>query len=196
MFLVKWRHYASARLLELARQPDAAMREYEAALRVDPGFRKAANALAWRHAQAGRDAEAIRYFEHVARLAPRDYEAHFNLGYLYARRNEHRKAVESFRASTGLNVKFDRSWYGMGLSRAALGEHGEAVAALQQAANLQPMASPVWYQLGMACHHAHEPEQLRVAIKHLNRFDPRTARRLILDTGTADLAHLVQDLEV
>jgi hypothetical protein len=37
---------------------------------------------------------------------------------------------------------------------------------------------------------------LRAAIRHLHRFDPRSARRLILDTGTADLAYLVKDLEV
>ena len=31
---------------------------------------------------------------------------------------------------------------------------------------------------------------------HLNRFDPRMARRLILETGTTDLAYLVKDLVV
>ena len=196
MFLLKWRHYTCARLLELARQPDAATREYEAALHLDPGFRKAANALAYRHAQAGRDAEAIRYFEQVVRLAPRDSEAHFNLGFVYARSGAPRKAIESFREATRLDAVLDRAWYGMGMAHATLGEHREAMSALERAADLQPMASPVWYQFGMACHHAHEPERLRVAIKHLNRFDPKTARRLILDTGTADLAYLVKDLDV
>jgi Flp pilus assembly protein TadD len=84
----------------------------------------------------------------------------------------------------------------MGMAHATLGEHREAMSALERAADLQPMAAPVWYQFGMACHHAHEPERLRVAIKHLHRFDPKTARRLILDTGSADLAYLVKDLDV
>ena len=196
MLFVKWRHYACARLLELARQPDAAIREYEAALRADPGFRKAASALAYRHAQAGRDTEALRYLEQVVRLSPRDPDVQFNLGFVYARTGQHRKAIESFRIVTESSPRFDRAWYGMGLSQAALGEHRAAMSALERAAELQPMAGPVWYQFAMACHHAHEPERLRVAIKHLNRFDPKTARRLILETGTTDLAHLVADLEV
>jgi tetratricopeptide (TPR) repeat protein len=196
MFFQKWSHYIRARLLEIVRRPDGALREYEAALRIAPDFRKAANALAWRYAQAGRDAQAIACFQRVLELRPKDFETHFNLGFLYARTGEHRKAIESFHASTALNDRFDRAWYGMGLAQAALGEHDKAVAALERAAELQPMASPVWYQLGMACHHAREPGRLRAVIRHLNRFDPRTARRLILDTGTSDLAYLVKDLEL
>jgi hypothetical protein len=48
----------------------------------------------------------------------------------------------------------------------------------------------------MACHHAHEPQRLRGIIEHVNRFDPRMARRLIQETGSSDLAYLVKDLLV
>ena len=68
--------------------------------------------------------------------------------------------------------------------------------AFNKAALLQPMSGPVWYQLGMACHHALDPERLREVIHHLNRFDPLMTKRLILETGTADLAHLVKDVVV
>ena len=40
------------------------------------------------------------------------------------------------------------------------------------------------------------PDRLHQVIHHVNRFDPRMARRLILDTGTTDLAYLVKDLVV
>jgi hypothetical protein len=33
-------------------------------------------------------------------------------------------------------------------------------------------------------------------VRHLLRFDPRMTRRLILDAGRSDLAHLVKDLVV
>lgn len=192
----KWRHYLRARWFGILRKHDNATREYQLALRFDPGFRKAANALAYHCAQSGRDAEAIRYFQDVLRMESRDADTHFNLGFVLARNGQHRGAIESFRAAVGLNAVHDRAWYGMGLAHAILGEHREAMNSFDEAARLQPMGAPVWYQLGMACHHAHEPERVRKVIRHLNRFDPRMARRLILETGSTDLAYLVKDLVV
>jgi len=58
------------------------------------------------------------------------------------------------------------------------------------------MSAPVWYQLGMASYHARDPDRLHQVIHHVNRFDPRMARRLILETGSTDLAYLVKDLAV
>jgi hypothetical protein len=68
--------------------------------------------------------------------------------------------------------------------------------AFERAARLQPMSAPVWYQLGMATYLAREPDRLHQVIHHLNRFDPRMARRLILETESTDLAYLVKDLVV
>lgn len=192
----KWRHYIRARALELVRQHDLAMAGYRDALASDPSFRRAANALAYRSALAGRDREAIECFERVVKLDPRDATAHFNLAFVYGKAGDQRKAVERFRSAVELNPKLDRAWYGLGLAHATLGEHREAMEALEHAARLQPMAAPIWYQYGMACHHAHEPDGVRRVIHHLNRFDPATTRRLILDAERADLAHLVKDLEV
>ena len=109
---------------------------------------------------------------------------------------EPRKAIESFRAAVALRSGFDMAWYGMGLAYAILGEHREAMEAFDRAARLQPMSAPVWYQLGMACHHAHEPDRVHAIIHHVNRFDPRMARRLILETESTDLTYLVKDLVV
>jgi hypothetical protein len=68
--------------------------------------------------------------------------------------------------------------------------------AFEKAARLQPMSAPAWYQLGMACYHMREADRLHQVIHHVNRFDPRMARRLILETQSTDLAYLVKDLVV
>ena len=53
-----------------------------------------------------------------------------------------------------------------------------------------------WYALGMAHHATRNPERLKRVIVHLVRFDPRMARRLIVESGSSDLAYLVKDLMV
>jgi tetratricopeptide (TPR) repeat protein len=192
----KWRHYIRARLLEMLGMHERALAEYHLALRCDTDFRWAANALAWRYASAERYADAIRYFREVLRLKAGDATAHYNLGFVYAKNRQPREAIEHFRSAVDLRSGLDLAWYGMGLAHATLSEHCEAMAAFDKAARLQPMSAPAWYQLGMASYHAHEPDRLHQVIHHLNRFDPRMAKRLILETGTSDLAYLVKDLVV
>jgi Flp pilus assembly protein TadD len=82
----------------------------------------------------------------------------------------------------------------MGLAHAALGQHEDAAKALNEAAKLQPMNPHAWYQLGMSSHALHKPEKVDEVVMHMLRFDPKMTRRLILDTGRTDLAHLVKHL--
>jgi tetratricopeptide (TPR) repeat protein len=192
----KWRHYIRARLLEMLGMRERALAEYQLALRCDPDFRWAANALAWRYASAEHCAEAIQYFREVLRLKAGDATAHYNLGFVYAKNRQPKEAIENFRAAVALRPGLDMAWYGMGLAHATADEHREAMEAFDKAARLQPMSTPVWYQLGMASYHAREPDRLHQVIHHLSRFDPRMARRLILETGSTDLAYLVKDLVV
>lgn len=196
MNLEQWRHYVRARFFQLVRQPERALEEYRAAVAINPRLVKGWASIAYIHARQGRFGEAEHHLLEALRIAPRDFDTLFNLGYVRNELKQHAGAVEAFKEAVELKPAVDTAWYGMGLAHAALGEHPAAVEAFDRAARLQPMASPVWYQLGMACHHAREPERVHAVIHHVNRFDPRTARRLILDTGTTDLAYLVKDLVV
>ena len=192
----QWRHYFRARFFQIVKRPERALEEYRAALAFNPRLVRGWTSIAYIHATQGRFGEAERHFLEALQLAPRDFAILFNLGYVRNELKQYARAIEAFREAVKLKPVLDTAWYGMGLSHAALGEHPAAVEAFDHAARLQPMASPVWYQLGMACHHAREPERVHTIIHHLNRFDPKTARRLILDTGSSDLAYLVKDLVV
>jgi len=196
MNLESWRYFARASFFEIIRRPERALEEYRTAVAIDPRLATGWAHIAYIHAKQGRFAEAEHNLERALTIAPADFGMLFNLGYVRNELKQHAKAIEAFREVVKLKPVFDTAWYGMGIAHAALGEHTAAVEAFDQAARLQPMASPVWYQLGMACHHAREPERVHTIIHHLNRFDPKTARRLILDTGSTDLEYLVKDLIV
>jgi len=84
----------------------------------------------------------------------------------------------------------------MGMCLAHLGRHEEAVKALEEAARLQPMNPHAWYALGMAHYATRNPENLKGVVLHLVRFDPRMARKLIIDSESTALAYLVKDLAV
>ena len=191
-----WKFYLRARLFEALGRREAAIAEYRAALSLNSAFHRAANRLAYMLASLERYAEAEPYFVAVLQADPRDASAHFNLGFTYDKRGLHQQAIAQFREATRLKPGLDRAWYGMGMCHAALGRHADAAKALHEAAKLQPMNPHAWYALGMAYHALNQPEEVNAVVAHLVRFDPRTTRRLIVESGRSDLAYLVRDLVV
>ena len=191
-----WQSYLRGRLLELFGFKPQAIAAYGEAMRAKPDFLRPPNRIAYLLASQDRFADAEPYFQAVLRAEPGNAVAHFNLGYTFDKRGLHEKAVHEFREATRLGPKIDRAWYGLGLAHARLGQHREAAEALEQAATLQPMNPHAWYQLGMALHTTGNPERFEQVVVHLLRFDPKMTRRLIVDTGRSDLAHLVRHLVV
>ena len=196
MNLEQWRHDVRARFFLLTKRPDWALAEYRAALAINPRWVKGWTSSAYLLSKQGQLEEAEHHFAEALKLAPQDIDIHFNLGFVRSELKQYAKAIEAFTEVVRLRPVLDTAWYGMGLAHAALGAHKAAVEAFDHAARLQPMASPIWYQLGMACYHAHDPERVHTVIHHVNRFDPKMARRLIRETETTDLAYLVKDLAV
>ena len=191
-----WRRRLRARLLDLARKHDLATAEYCALARLQPGNAHILNILGYRHAQAREWRSAIDCFDRAVSMAPDDAQAHFNLGFAYEQLGEYGQAAAQFEQAVALRRTLDRAWYGLGMSYARLGRHEEAVGALSEATALQPMNAIAWYALGMAHHVNAAPEKVEEVVRHLHRFDPVMTRRLIQDSGRADLAHLVRDLRV
>lgn len=188
------RHYLRARLFQLLKQPRRAIEEYRLALRFKPDFTAAASALAFLLAGEHRYAEAEPLLRDCLRASPRQADGWFNLGYVCAEQHRDAEAIEAFREAVRLNRKLDRAWYGLGLALAAQANHDEAVTAFEQAAQLQPMNGHIWYQLGMVQHARQDADKVKGIVQHLDRFDRRMARKLVLDTARTDLSHIVADL--
>ena len=191
-----WQYYLRGHLLELFGLKAQAIAVYSTATRLKSDFLRPANRIAYLLAEQERYAEAEPYFQAVLRADPGNAVAHFNLGYTHDKRGQYGEAIHAFREATRLNPKIDRAWYGLGLAHAHLGQHREAAEALEQAATLQPMNHHAWYQFGMALHATGNTARFEQVVMHLLRFDPKATRRLIVDTGRSDLAHLVQHLVV
>jgi tetratricopeptide (TPR) repeat protein len=189
-----WRHCLRGRLMSRLRRPEAAIRAYLDALAADPVNLRAVAALGYLYAQAKRYDLAEPYLVRAVELAPGRADLWFNLGYAQDAAGRHAAAIESFEAAVRLDPKLDRAWYGMGLAHAALGRHREAARCFGEASALQPMNGHAWYALGMAWHHSREPDKVKEVAEHMVRFDPQLTRKLIQETGRADLAPLVAHL--
>src|SRR6185503_8944723 len=77
-------HLALGALAENKHDAEGAVREYEAALRINPDIIDALNNAAFVYARSGRWQEATRKFERIVSLTPDKAIAHFNLSFAYA----------------------------------------------------------------------------------------------------------------
>lgn len=189
-----WRHYWRGQFLSQIKRPEQALAAYHDALDANPNFAQAAHCLGYLHAQRKEYPAAEKYFQLALQLRPHA-RAWYNLGFMRDQQGQKELAIEAFKHAVELDPKLDLAWYGLGMAYAALGQHEAAVNALEQAAFLVPRNTHVWYALGMAHHHAHSPDKVAAAARHLSRINPHMTRHLIQETERNDLRHLIAELK-
>ena len=148
-------------------------------------------ARAWLLHVFGREERAFDEYAAAYRLRPNDVQAARHLAFLAAKKRQFDVAEKWFAEAVRLKPSLDRAWYGLGLAHAQLGAHVDAAAAFAKCAELQPMNGEAFYQWAMACHHAHQPEQVTEIARRLAGFEPKRALKLIKDAERPDLRHLV-----
>jgi hypothetical protein len=80
-----------------------ALREYEAALRINPDIIDALNSAGFVHARLGQWDQASRYFERIVSLTPNKAVAHFNLSFAYAVQKRYEDAAREQGAAIDLD---------------------------------------------------------------------------------------------
>jgi tetratricopeptide (TPR) repeat protein len=80
-----------------------ALREYEAALRINPDMIDALNNAGFVQARLGHWDQASRYFERIVSLTPNKAVAHFNLSFAYAVQKRYEDAAREQEAAIDLD---------------------------------------------------------------------------------------------
>jgi protein O-mannosyl-transferase len=117
---------------------DEAIREYEKAIRLDPGGDDAHSSLAYALLKTGQDAEAIREYEVSLRLSPKDAEAHNNLGNILARQGRVVEATPHITEALRLKPNYPEAHDNLGAILAGQGRYAEAAAQFQEVLRLKP----------------------------------------------------------
>ena len=117
---------------------DAALREYHAALALDPQSADVRDGLARMLGRAGQDSVALVQFRTVLRDRPDDARTWYNLGNLFQRRGRHLEALGAFRRAVDLEPKREAAWNHIGEAYRALGDTVRAAAAYQRALEIVP----------------------------------------------------------
>jgi tetratricopeptide (TPR) repeat protein len=139
--------YNLANLYVVLNRPEEAIRNYEAALKIDNLFYPAKVNLAMLYNSKGEKEKAESLFRDVVAKHPELYDAAYSLGLLLAELGKNEEALEYLeRAAKGLPAR-SRIQYNLGLLLQSLQRDSEAESAFQNALNVEPVNMDYLYAL-------------------------------------------------
>ena len=130
-------------------EPEKAMEQYQAALKLDPDNRLANLSYGGALVAVGKQREATNYFARVLRSDPNYGEAHENMGLALLDLGELDGAISHFADAIRLNPSSSAAHTDMGRALSAQGKSDEAMNSFAIAVSLDPAYSAVYYYLGV-----------------------------------------------
>ncbi len=160
---------------------EAALTDYEEAVRINPNFAPAQNNLGHALTGMGKNAEAIPHFETALRVKPAFVEAHNNLGNALMNEGRTNEAIAQYQAALQIQPDNEDAYNNLGAARALQGRWDEAAQLLSTAVRLKPSDPHAHSNLGTVLAAQHKldeaAEQFRIALQ-LNPADAQAGDNL------------------
>ena len=145
-------------------QTDEAIQQFQAAIRLRPGYADAHSNLGVALAKRGQTDEAIREFREAIRLKPDHANAHYNLGIALDKVGQMEGALRQFQEAVRLNPAYIEARYNLGIVLSRKGQMDEAIREFQEAIELKPDYAEAHNDLGIAFVRKGQMEE---ALRHL-----------------------------
>jgi Tfp pilus assembly protein PilF/mono/diheme cytochrome c family protein len=131
-------HYNLAAMLQAKDKLDAAIAEYEVALRLRPDDATANNALGAALVAAGRAEQGIPYLRVALKSRSNYFDAHYNLGFALASQNDFAGAAQEFASAAELHPQDANAEANLGSALAEMGKFAEAKTHFERALQIDP----------------------------------------------------------
>jgi tetratricopeptide (TPR) repeat protein len=182
-------YYNLGKLFSIQDNWEPARKAFEAALKIDPSYIEALDALGFALEALGDDAGAVASYEKAIALNGQRQgsfaNAHVNLSAYYNRTGDATKALEYARKALELDPKSDRAWFHKAKGEEREGRLDAAVDSLTQAISFNPRASSYYYVLAGVYRRLGKTTESKEALEVFTRLDRETVE---LDKKRRDAA--------
>jgi Flp pilus assembly protein TadD/mono/diheme cytochrome c family protein len=131
-------HYNLGAMLQAKGNLDAALAEYQSAVKLRPDDATGNNALGAALVEGGHPLQAVSYLQAALKARADYFDAHYNLGFALAQQNDFSGAVEQFQTALRLQPQDAAVEANLGAALAEMGRYADARAHFQHALLLDP----------------------------------------------------------
>ena len=142
-------YYRQGVALQQQGQLEAAIAQYQAAIRLNPNLAEAHLNLGVALAVQGKLPEAIASYQEAIGANPNLAEAHHNLGNALAQQGKLAEAIEQYQLAIEINPNYAKAHYNLGNVLVRQGERNQAIAQWRQAIQLNPEFAEAYANLGL-----------------------------------------------
>jgi tetratricopeptide (TPR) repeat protein len=172
-------YYNLGKLFSIQDNWEPARKAFDAALRIDPTYVEALDALGFALEALGADTEAVAHYQKAIAVneARRGSfaSAHVNLSAFYNRTGNPERALEFADSALGLDPKSDRAWFQKGKAAERQGRAEEAVDSVNRAISFNPRASSYYYVLAGLYRRLGRMDESRRALESFTRLEREAA---------------------
>src|SRR5262249_7055118 len=170
--------YNLGKLFSVQDNWEEARKALEAAVRIDPGYLEALDALGFALEALGDDAGAVQKYERAIALNKerqgRFAASHVSLSAYYNRTGDPDKALDYARQALLLDPKSDPAFFQQAKAQERLGRLTEAVDSLNQAIALNPRVSAHYYVLAALYRRLGKTDESQKALDSFKRLERET----------------------
>jgi tetratricopeptide (TPR) repeat protein len=168
-------YYNLGKLFSVQDNWEPARKALDAAVRLDPKYLEALDALGFALEALGDDMGAVTRYEQAIALN-RERQGHFvsahvSLSAFHNRTGDPDKALEYARQALELDPKTDAAWFQQAKAQERLGRLPEAVESVNQAIAINPRASAYPYVLATLYRRLGKAEESRKALESFKRLE-------------------------
>ncbi len=133
-----WPHNLLGCALEQTGNFEEAIREFQEALRMDPGYAEAHGNLGDTLLQAGKIHEAMKQWQQAIQLNPRYPQARYNLGVALALQGRTQEAIDQWEEALRIKPDYAEAHYNLGVAMEKMGRLDSAVEHYRRALIINP----------------------------------------------------------
>ena len=138
------------RLYLQSNRPDAALKQFQEALAIDPTMGDAYNNIGKILETRAQYGEALEKYHQAVKFKPYLAAPYLNIGRLYARQKRYAEAILEYDKAIVRDPAYCEAYLNKGTALLASGRAGEAVAALRRALQIDPSSAEAAQQLSLA----------------------------------------------
>ncbi len=168
-------HYMLGKAFSEQGELNAAINEYEFALKIRPDYPEAAFNLALNLDRSGDEAAGIALYQKLADSENASAESLNNLAAYYLAQGEDASAISLLERAIRLDPTYSTGYYNLGLAELRLEDFDKAVDAFSHATELEPSNFAGWKNLGISYARKENIESALEAMQQAHLLDPADA---------------------